>query len=171
MLINGRKDGWRDDWWTEKRCSPWSAPYLSALEAWIFIAAVHNTVFSRRWITSAHNRSHLCLYPTFSLHLHYELSVFGSYSLFSSLRATALALFCISSAGFEAIAVQDHYQTRPKERVGGREMKKWWDGERRRAKGRDLSRDSQRRETKKVNGQRKVDWFWFSFILSDNKNV
>lgn len=46
----------------------------------------------------------------------FSLSVLSAY-------ITALVLLRISSAGFEAISVHDHYQTRPEEKVGGEKRK------------------------------------------------
>lgn len=50
------------------------------------------------------------------------LSVIKSLS-FLSAYITARVLLCISSAGFEAIGVHDHYQTQPEEKVWGGEAK------------------------------------------------
>lgn len=41
--------------------------------------------------------------------------------LFLSVYIIAFALLCISSAGFEAIGVYDHNQTRPEKKVWGKE--------------------------------------------------
>lgn len=134
MLINCRKDGWSDDWWTEKWCSSWSALYLSAQVLEFLLSLFHsflcNILFSPDDELLQHTMSHIS--PCIPLFL--CISIMSSVSLrltlyLRSLYTTALVLLCISSAGFEAIAVHDHYQTRTKEKVGEREgdeeMMRW----------------------------------------------
>lgn len=108
---------------------PWSAQIFGLLVS-LFYSFLYNTrLFSlghelpQRTISLISSRIPLSL----GLSIINSLSLNPSPSLFLSVYITAFVLLCISSAGFEAISVHDHYQTRPEEekvRGGEKDQKK-----------------------------------------------
>lgn len=144
MVINGCWDGWQKDGWTDGWMGGWSFKTQAQLLSieheigtwwpiikhtlWAFTSCKYLTYYCHSFILSFCKTRLFSLSDEFPQHTIPLISFSGlSIINFLSLRSlahlflsayiTALALLCISSAGFEAISVHDHYQTLPEEKV------------------------------------------------------